>query len=558
MDRGGTILRVYVVGDLTVVASDGRVVTPKGSKARALVALLALSTNFRRTRQQLQDKLWSTRSPEQGAVSLRQALSEIRSAFGNFRDCLVADRRKVWLDPERVDVVFGLVPSARRGSSPAKLLEDLDPPDPEFEDWLREQTSLYEASLEGTIRTQRWPPPVPVENSLARERSPIAPPQLFLDAAAVSSSEKGIGLFADTLTDLIARSVSEMSTVDVLDRRKLSPGSAQASVERPQDLSVHTEVVESAGGFACRVVLAARERNKVLWTSSFKVGGAITIEEPAALRELNQIVEAVLKNAFCGKPRHEDGMLASTLCRRGMSLLFELKHDKALLADQLFERAYAIEPRGIYLAWRAYLRTYLLMEFITSNPERIAEEAVEFMGQALELEPTNSYVAAFAAQVHSIVRRSPVAAFELAERSIQLNRANPMGWACLGIAECYLGRSQVGMEHALLARELAGATPFRFQVSALACIAATMAGAVDHAILLGEASHGLAPRFKPPLRFLSALYLLKNQHEQSQAMVDKLKAYEPNFSYELLRDKSYPVSSLHRSGLLQNLPAREI
>ena len=133
-----------------------------------------------------------------------------------------------------------------------------------------------------------------------------------------------------------------------------------------------------------------------------------------------------------------------------------------------------------------------------------------------------------------------------------------MGWACLGIAECYFGRTKSGMEHTLLARELAGATPLRFQVSALACIAATMAGAIDDAIFLGEASHALAPTFKPPMRFLSALYLLRDQREESQKFVEKLRLTEPNFSYDLLRDRSYPATSLQRSRLLEKLPQRQI
>jgi hypothetical protein len=41
-------------------------------------------------------------------------------------------------------------------------------------------------------------------------------------------------------------------------------------------------------------------------------------------------------------------------------------------------------------------------------------------------------------------------------------------------------------------------------------------------------------------------------------MVETLKVSEPNFSYDLLRDKAYPVSSLQRSGLLTKLPGRQI
>jgi len=43
----------------------------------------------------------------------------------------------------------------------------------------------------------------------------------------------------------------------------------------------------------------------------------------------------------------------------------------------------------------------------------------------------------------------------LAERRIQLKHANPIGWACLGIAKSYLGNPEAGFHHTLLPRVIA-------------------------------------------------------------------------------------------------------
>src|SRR5262249_20867811 len=75
-------LRISVIGTFRVLAPNDEDLTPRGRKARALLALLALTPTRRRSRPALQDKLWSDRGPEQGAASLRQALTEIRRAFG--------------------------------------------------------------------------------------------------------------------------------------------------------------------------------------------------------------------------------------------------------------------------------------------------------------------------------------------------------------------------------------------------------------------------------------------------------------------------------------------
>src|SRR5262249_34872781 len=98
-------LRIAVIGTFRVLAPNDEDLTPRGRKARALLAILALTPTRRRSRPALQDKLWSDRGPEQGAASLRQTLTEIRRAFGEFyRDYLISDMRGVGLAQDRVVV----------------------------------------------------------------------------------------------------------------------------------------------------------------------------------------------------------------------------------------------------------------------------------------------------------------------------------------------------------------------------------------------------------------------------------------------------------------------
>ena len=74
-DTGGRPeLRICVIGEFRVLTPDRQDLTPRGRKARALLAILALTPTRRRSRSALQDKLWSDRGHEQGAASLRGAL----------------------------------------------------------------------------------------------------------------------------------------------------------------------------------------------------------------------------------------------------------------------------------------------------------------------------------------------------------------------------------------------------------------------------------------------------------------------------------------------------
>lgn len=142
MAEGKVLLRL--IGPLTVVKSDGTDVTPKGKRAKAMLALLALSPGGARSRRWLQDKLWSESSAENGAASLRNELSALRRGFKAAGvDFLLCDRDKLQLDLARV--YFDTYDSEHVAVGD-DLLEGLDVGDPEFEDWLRTERMRYDAA----------------------------------------------------------------------------------------------------------------------------------------------------------------------------------------------------------------------------------------------------------------------------------------------------------------------------------------------------------------------------------------------------------------------------
>lgn len=139
----GDKVLMRLIGPLTVVKADGTDVTPKGKRAKAILALLALSPSGARSRRWVQDKLWSERSPEQGAASLRQELSALRRGFSEAGvDVLQFGRDKLQLDIARVYLDTSDAANLAVGDD---LLEGLDVGDPEFEDWLRTERMRYEA-----------------------------------------------------------------------------------------------------------------------------------------------------------------------------------------------------------------------------------------------------------------------------------------------------------------------------------------------------------------------------------------------------------------------------
>lgn len=109
---------------------DGRDVTPRGRKARAILAYLAVHPNEHVSRERLIELLWPDRGEAQARGSLRQSLLEIRRAAPKLID---SDHDHVWIDSKRV------TPSdfPDECSPQEQLLDDLEGITAEYDEWLR-------------------------------------------------------------------------------------------------------------------------------------------------------------------------------------------------------------------------------------------------------------------------------------------------------------------------------------------------------------------------------------------------------------------------------------
>ena len=141
-------------GSLTVVRPDGVDATPRGRKARALLAWLALAPEHSASRDKLVRLFWSDRAGMQGRASLRQCLVELRAEVAPLlnisNDSVALNAGSIYLD---TNVGDGALPMA-----------ELDHLDPAFDRWL------------GTYREE-----------LNRPASKYASPQLSIDSHAAAS-----------------------------------------------------------------------------------------------------------------------------------------------------------------------------------------------------------------------------------------------------------------------------------------------------------------------------------------------------------------------------------
>jgi TolB-like protein/DNA-binding SARP family transcriptional activator len=142
-------VRMTCWGDFALVQHSTELsLTPRGRKARALLAYLALQGGRPVRRERLTGLLWGDRADAQARASLRQAVLELKPlANGNIhvlrvdRDQLSLDSTAVRTDLDELDAAFAarnyrsllaLLPHPEE-----RLFADLDEIDEGFDDWLR-------------------------------------------------------------------------------------------------------------------------------------------------------------------------------------------------------------------------------------------------------------------------------------------------------------------------------------------------------------------------------------------------------------------------------------
>jgi DNA-binding SARP family transcriptional activator len=135
--------RLQVLGGFELF-HNGKTVEVQNRKDRLLLAYLALNRQSQ-TRERLANLLWADRGDEQARGSLRQSLAALRTVFGDDApDILSASRDDVGLQPGKLavdSVAFADAVHFRDLASAVKLyrgplLDGLDPPSPEYDEWL--------------------------------------------------------------------------------------------------------------------------------------------------------------------------------------------------------------------------------------------------------------------------------------------------------------------------------------------------------------------------------------------------------------------------------------
>ncbi len=524
---------------------------PKLMKARAILAVLAATKGHRHSRSWFIAMLWPDRQHLQALSSMRSALSDIRRHLGPYADALITDNTEVALDP----ACFKVEENGSSNGHLGEFLEGFDVGHADgFEDWLvTQRMAEVDEPPKAAPRADFGLPAQPYPaKSTAR---------IFL-ASRSHPGDHFTAMQCDALVDCLAKSIEEIGLADIIDGRGCGDGLDDFRAQAARDncgLMLVAEAAEASGQAIARLKIVETDRGVLVWSKSLTGRPMIDLEDPLTISVVAGVVDHLSERFLRGyRGLEESNMPPQALALSGINRLFRLGLQNYQTADVLLKQAHALDHRGRYLAWRAFLRTFMLCEQQLENPEAVVEEATALARRALEAEPYNSMVLALCAHVETMLHSAYECAYDMSSRALELNACNPLAWASLGAAASFLGETQKGHGIAKVGARIGKQSCFSFQAESWASATGLLAGDIGGALKHAERSHMIAPSFAPPMRYLSALYCIDGQFGQAAIVAEKLRSQEPDFTMNSLKQDGYPADSLRRSGLLKHIPAREI
>jgi tetratricopeptide (TPR) repeat protein len=529
-------MHIRLVGVFEVRDLHGRDCTPRGAKARAILAMLCQTPDRRRARRWLEQRLWSDRGAEQASGSLRQALMEIRKALGHEADRLETDRDMVRLDRVTTDLEQDPAAAAQALQAGREFLEGIDIIDQSFEEWLREERARVESGL-GIRRPDQ-------------ARLPMAATARLPFVIRLGGLPPGMGAFAGrALADAIGRLLAEFAHIDVygVDGAAIPP-------DLPREgMALHIEGAEIQDRVHVLVSLSSIASGQIIWNQR----AAVPLAEADFIGagDLPPLVFQAADAALAHFPQlrecqHGPGR-ANALISSALTEMFTYDGNRLLAADRMLVEAGEIASSARIYAWRCLVRQIMYVERTDADQPNLMAEVDEFSRKALELSKANPLVLSLVGLARVMVEQNADAGSILARDAVALSPYNAHAYLAHSVALSRAGDNPGALELARRGAEIAARTAHVHWWEAASGLVAIRCGNYPAAIAHYEAAHYRAPGFRAAMRHLLFLYLWADEREKAARVHQALLRIEPDFTLErILHEPGYPAVTLRKSGLL--------
>lgn len=525
-------------GDIKLFGKPLRITS---KKARTIVSMLALVPRHRRSRSWLWGKLWSERSEQQAAASLRQALHVLRDHLKPQPNFLVATNEYVALEPDFFDIVY-----PEPGET---LLAGLDLRDPGFEDWLEEQRRHFEVNASAYATPS-------ADQAQASEASHGIVGIGVLNCIAVCETSQG-QVVADIVSDLITRELRNFGIAEIFDyrHRKDAVDQAGGAVSGAVDcfMQVSLQTIENSYLINCRFFDSLN--NRQLWTGMCKVAAGPGYTDSMEFRQfVNEIVDAVLFiQDSPGFATHSEQRASSKLALAAINEILKGRHGNLKQAEHYLSRAYSMEKRSVYLGWQTHIVAYLLGERLADDPAEYRRQLAETIALAEEKGRFNPVTLALVAHAYSFVYRDYEKATQVFERMFQLHPMQAICFDLAAVTNVYVDNADLAYEQSSLALKLGKFSQYIYCIHTTHTMSCFMSGRVDEAVRYGYRAIEMKPTFTANLRYLIAALARSGDMTRALEVFEMLVEIEPDVILMPFENEKYPIAGITRDAVAMHL-----
>jgi DNA-binding SARP family transcriptional activator/Tfp pilus assembly protein PilF len=613
----------------------GDEVLPRGRKARALLGCLCLAGGERLKRRTLAMMLWDRVPPYQAHASFRQAFRELIVALGPLADeLIVADRDTIRLNADLcwIDALAIMAPAPSQNVArdlaalcSGELLEGLDDVSVSFGQWLVAEQARFEEkcrALRESGEQDRANPEAQERADIARRLIAFGPTyegaSRVLMRALADMGEPAQAIEEYTRCERALRTIlnvepttetralndairmvpraeqGRLEVVSAAARRtaaELAPSSANRNRLRvgvlpfrtqsllPADdlaLSLSQEVASELARFRWFDVVAPMafaggqpanlqsddlmRRNELdyvvdgilssngsghhicvrlldltryatpVWSDRFELAA----DEPYRVDEVTARIVAQVDPVILfieGQPKRRERHGATGLLLRAIPLMYSMERGKYEEAGDLIRRALEQEPDNAKIAaWAAHWQVFHVGQGWAPDESQAMAQAQSLALRAIQIDPKNAEALGIYGHICSFLNKDFDTALRYFDQSLRLNPNLAYIWALSAPTHCYVGQPDIALQRLERYRELAPFDPYFGLFETMYPLAYVFKGDYARAATIGRRVVNSNPEFSNGYKPLIAALGHLRQRAEAQTYVDRLRQMEPHFT----------------------------
>lgn len=359
-----------------------------------------------------------------------------------------------------------------------------------------------------------------------------------------SSREEGLAV---SLGQEIAAALARFRWFDVIAPVSLmrSPSVTFASEallqRRKLDYVVDGTLTGNGRSFKISVrLLDVTDCARPVWSDRFELaaGELHRIDELVTARIVGQIDPVIL--FIEGQPKRRERYGATGLLLLAIPLIYSMERRKYEDAGRLINQALEIEPdNAMVAAWAAFWQVFHVGQGWTQNATQAMAWAQDYAIKAIKLDPDNAEALGIFAHVCSFLNKDFDSALHYFDRALRLNPNLAFIWALSAPTYCYVGEPDAALERLQRYRDLAPFDPYCSWFEYFYTMAYAFKCDYEQAVIVGRRAVKVSPDFVNGYKPLIASLGHLGRRDEARPYIEKLLKIEPNFTVERF-GKVYP------------------